>query len=175
MKKPLMHLGLALALVMGAIGGYVFASYMLGTESARSSALLSDIAAKRDAQEASARARAALLGADAERAAIHGYFVEPEGVVAFLEGLEDTGASVGSRVTVASVVEVTEPRPHLDIALKIDGSFAPVMRTIGMLEYGPHDLTVSQLTLAEGRDDEGSAWTATMTISVGARNLTPGP
>lgn len=176
-KNPLIHVGVAFALIFVAGGAYAFANYALGTRSARSAALLAEISQMRGEKEAGEEAKRALANADAERAAIRGYFVEPEGVVGFLESVEDTARALGADVTVGSVTEVLNPTQHLTLALKIEGSFTAVMRTIGALEYGPRDIVTTALTLDTDSGPEGAtgAWRATMTMDVGARNLKPKP
>lgn len=176
-KNPLMHVGIALALVIAAAGAYAFSSYTLGARSTESAQLLVEIGQMRAQKDAGEKAKRALAEAEAERAAIHGYFVEPEGIVSFLESVEDTARGLGADITVGSVTEVLNPVQHLTVSLKVEGSFASVMRTIGALEYGTHDIQTTALTLdtAAGAEGESDIWRATMTIDVGARNLKPKP
>jgi hypothetical protein len=99
--------------------------------------------------------------------ALRAYFVSTSDVVSFLEELQSTGKAFGTTVEVVSVSSTGEGKAaHLSIALKIDGSFDGVVRTLGSLEYSPRDIVVNDAALGIS----GKAhWTATAAITVGTR------
>lgn len=169
-RNPLFHVGLAVLTVGIASGGYWYANYVLGVASTRTTELQASIAQKRLQIGANEDALRTLQGAEEERDAINGYFVSSDTTVPFLEELEATGRSLGSVVSVVSVAEVTTPRPLLNVALRVEGSFVAVMRTVGAIEYGPRDIQVTAFTMdTDAGAEEGSTmWRATLTLSVGA-------
>lgn len=169
-RNPLFHVGFAALAVVAAGGGYWYANHLLGAASTRTTELQASIAQKRLQIGANEDALRTLLSAEEERSAIRGYFVSSDTTVPFLEELEATGRSLGSVVSVVSVAEVTTPRPLLSVALRVEGSFASVMRTVGAIEYGPRDIQVTALTMDTdvGAEEGGDMWRATLTLSVGA-------
>lgn len=175
MRSPFTHLVIAGLLVLGAFGGYAYANHALGMASAKSAELLTIIAEKREAKDANRDAALKLSQANMEREAIRNYFVSPTEIVSFLEDLEATGRTLGAEVEVVSVTEKPTPRPHLAIALRIEGSFASVLRSVGAIEYSAHDITVTTLTLDEYKSPEetvASSWTAAMNLTVGMATST---
>lgn len=169
-RNPLFHVGFAAFAVVAASGGYWYANHVLTAASTRTSELNASLAQKRLQISANEDALRTLEHAAQERDAIRAYFVSSGTTVAFLEELEATGRSLGSTVSVASVAEVATPRPLLNVALRIEGSFVSVMRTVGAIEYGPRDIQVTALTIDTdaGAEKGSSMWRATLTLSVGA-------
>ncbi len=177
MNRPAIHLFIALGILAAACVGYGVAYHALGTLSASVAALTDEVAAKKESASAEALAAQELDRLALEEMRIRDYFVAPDNIVSFLETLQAKGVALGSVVTVVSVSAVPTPRPHLDLSLRVDGSFDVVMRTIGSIEHSPHDITVTSLVLDvidTEAADAPSGWTATMKMDVGtATSTTP--
>lgn len=176
MSKTYFQLISAAALFAIVLIGYALWYHALGSVSGE----LADLSAKVAAQNRSAAQAIAaedeLAKLSAEEGAIHGYFVSTSDIVSFLEALQKTGSALGAKVSVTSVSANAAPRPHLDLALTISGSFDAVMRTIGAIEYGPHDIVVKTLTVDSGTSADGSAsagWTAALALQVGTASSSP--
>lgn len=118
-----------------------------------------------------ARTKEALLALSSNAEVIRGYFVEKESLVTFLEALSKTGTALGSTLEIVSVSDSKDAQgfPRIVVALKIQGSFDAVLRTVGALEQGPYDSKVETMHIeARQLDTVGEAWTASVTLSVGA-------
>ena len=80
------------------------------------------------------------------------YFIEKEGVVAFLELLESVGRSAGTAVTIQVVekrpLEGSEALEELHIKLDAVGSWEGVVQFLGLLEYLPYEAGVGQLVIS---------------------------
>jgi len=170
MSRTYLHLALALALLLVTVACALFwygAFSALGTQVA---VLSSEVAASdaRAAQAVSAKDELAKRAGEEKK--IQGYFIAPADVVSFLEALQAAGTAEGASVNVASVSANPSPRPHLDLALSVTGSFEAVMRTVGAIEYGPHDIRVATLTVetnsGSGSGDSGG-WIATLALEAG--------
>lgn len=118
-----------------------------------------------------AKTKEALLALSSNAEVIRGYFVEKESLVTFLEALSKTGTALGSTLEIVSVSDSKDAQgfPRIVVALKIQGSFDAVLRTVGALEQGPYDSKVETMHIeARQLDTVGEAWTASVTLSVGA-------
>lgn len=160
MKKPLVHLVLALLLLALALAAYAF-WYGRVAALEREAADLAVQAAQADRAAADiAGARSALAKLAEDEAFFGSYFVSTTTVVSYLEDLEATGDALGS---VVEVVAVTPAASRLSISFKAAGPFAAVMRTLGAIEFGPYDATMANLTLEKTADE----WSASGVVSVG--------
>jgi hypothetical protein len=175
MKQTYFQLGFTLLFFAAMLAGYVFWYTTLSNLSSS----VADISAEVDAKNKSAAQT--LVAADQlsklslEESAVHGYFVVPEDIVPFLEGLQADGASLGAKVNVTSVSSAATPKPHLDLVLKTTGPFDAVFRTAGAIENSPHDIVVSSFTIgATDPTASSTSWSSTMTLQVGTASSSPG-
>jgi hypothetical protein len=123
-------------------------------------------------------ARAELDALAPQEAAVQQYFLSTTGIVSFIEQLSATGKYLGSKVTVVSVASTpataTTPNGVLSLSVTITGSFDSVMRTLGAIEYGPYETTITNLTLSTSGDNSSGAtgpqmWNASAIFSIGTR------
>ncbi len=167
-RRALTHLLIAAVLALAAAGGYVAWFLMLRGAVKNADALSAEISRieREDAAIANANDIAATLEAD--EAALASYFVREDDIVSFLEELEHTGDDLGSAVEVVSVAPGgSGEEERVTLAIRISGSFAAVMRTIGAFEYGAHDLRISTLSLESSGNEEDPSWSAAATFSAG--------
>lgn len=173
-RSYLIHLGIALAVLAAALVVYGFWYAALGTLSSEVAGLTAEVAAKNQNVTQAVIAEDELSKLSDEEGAIRGYFVAPADIVPFLESLQTVGAAAGAKVSVVSVSASPTPRPHLSLALKITGPFDAVLRTVGAIEYGPHDITTTTLSLDQGQGDV-IGWSASLAVDVGAASASPAP
>lgn len=166
----------AFALLAGILAAYGFWYTVVGKASAESAELAGQI---RELSQESARvasAKEALVSLAADESAVNQYFVRQEDVVPFLEGVENTGKALGATVEVVSVAaETANGRNRIKLSLKISGSFDSVLRTLGALEYGPYDSSITNLAFdTVPTDSEGAPvrWTAAASFVIGAQATT---
>ncbi len=166
-RGPLISLILAFVVLVASLGGYALWYASVSSLSARAASLATEIAAKQSDVARIAQAKVALASLSKQEQTLRAYFVSTSDVVSFLEELQSTGKAFGTTVEVVSVSSTGEGKAaHLSIALKIDGSFDGVVRTLGALEYSPRDIVVNDAALGIS----GKAhWTATALITVGTR------
>ena len=63
-------------------------------------------------------------------------------MVGFINGLEAQGQALGTTVSVLSVSAGTGKQPTFMLSLTIEGTFDTVMRTVGVIEYAPYDISL---------------------------------
>ena len=166
MKSPLAHLVVASTLCVLACIGYGVWYGVVSAESAAVATLQADIAAKTQTVNQIAATRASLASVAGDETVVQGYFVPEADIVAFINSLEDKGASQKASVSVLSVSEGGTPsQPALALALTVKGTFDAVMRTIGSIEYAPYALSISSLSIAQ---DAKNSWHADLKLIVGS-------
>ena len=162
------RLFVALAVCVITIVGYGFWYAAIEAKSAAVAELKNEVTVKNENADRVASARASLAELAGSEALIQGYFVPETGVVAFINNLEARGRKQGATVSVLSVstgASAAKTPLTLSFALMITGSFDAVMRTIGVIEYAPYDLSISVLAIThEGKN----GWRANLTILVGS-------
>lgn len=167
-RKPLIHLIIMTAIFLGAVGGYVWWRLSVEKASAEAAELEAQIERTMEETRQVGQVKGALALLAEDERAIQSYFVNTEDIVPFLESLESAGKGLGATVAVVSVADKPSGDGRIALSLRITGSFEAVMRTLGVIEYGPHDLRVSNLALDTDPAAAGS-WTAAVTLSVGTR------
>lgn len=153
--------------------GYGFWYAAIEAKSAAVAQLRSQVATKNENAKRIASARASLAEIAGSEALIQNYFVPETGVVAFINNLEARGRKQGTTVSVLSVSTSAEGAPlTLSFSLTVTGPFDAVMRTVGVIEYAPYDLSLSALSLTH---DAKNLWRADLTILVGSAPATATP
>lgn len=172
---PLIQLVCA-ALLLVVVGGvYAFGYTFVGKASAEAARLATEIRTKSEETTRVVAAKAALVSLVEDEANVRQYLVRPEDIVGFLERLERTGQALGATVEVVSVsADRGTPRGRITLALKISGSFDSVLRTLGTIEYGAFDSTLTSLTFDRpivGAEKE--EWTAAASFIIGTQTTSP--
>lgn len=165
-RTPYIHLIIAGAILLVALGVYVFWYGRVNTLSAQAAALSSQIQQLGDANGRASSVRRDLEEVGRQEAELYAHFVGNDTIVSYLETVEATGRSLGATVTVVSVGNAPARAGHpaeIQMALRITGSFDAVMRTLGAIEYQSYDTTLTNVTL----DTPDSTWTAAATFLIG--------
>ncbi len=163
MTRSTIHLAFAITcFALAALAYFAFFSalMLMRNDAASLTAEVAAMNATASDDQFAAHERASIIAAEST---ITGYFVDPDNIVAFLEGVQALGASEGATVTVSSVTASPTPRPHLDLALRVEGSFDAVVRTTGAVEYEPYDIETESYALTSS----DAHWTGDLTVSVG--------
>jgi hypothetical protein len=175
MKKPYIHLIGAFIMLLIVIG--VYASWYMTVQAkiAETATLTQEIAQQTVASSRVEAAKTELKTLDGDQATIDQYFLSTNDVVPFLEQLQSTGTYLKSNVQVVSVSATPgTPTGVLDLSLKIDGTFDSVARTLGAIEYGPYDITITSLTFDTNPSSVTATtepqWSAAATYTVGTIN-----
>lgn len=177
MRKPFIQLIAAFIFVAILIAAYSAWFVIVDRENAKAAALATQIELQSQDTARVAAAKAALASLTSDESRVNMHFVPATDVVPFIETLQSTGASLGSRVVVLSVSAVPgKARGQLALSLQITGSFDSVMRTLGALEYSPYDITLGGVTLSTpGAAGKGArTWQAGASFTVGTASMTPG-
>jgi hypothetical protein len=164
------HALIALAALFVVFSLYGVWYTQVGKESARASELASEIQSKNVSMQHAQQSKTQLEHALADESAIKGYFVDTRDVVSFLETLQASGATYGTKVEVVSVsAEPSKPHAVLVLALRITGTFDGVERMLGAIEYEPHDTVVTGVTLDTpgGSGKAAPQWTAATNVRIG--------
>lgn len=166
MRTALIRLGAVVLLFAAALSAYRSWYRTAAGVSADAALLGQRIEAVAGNTPRTSSARAALAEVASDEALVGAHFLSESSVVSFVTALESAGASRGAAVAVSSVSAAgSSEHPAFSIALTATGSFDAVMRTAGAIEFAPYAVSVSTLSLREGR---GGAWTAALVITVGA-------
>lgn len=174
MKPIYIQLGGSIFLLVVVVGAFSMWYSLVQTQSARAVELAQQVKDKSQATTRVAQAREQLTRLAPEEAAINQYFVSPGDIVPFLEQYSLVGKYLGSQVDVVSVsASPGSPYGTLSLALKVSGPFESVMRTIGLIEYGPYDITTTSLSLdsaaGEGVNAHKTVWTASLMLKIGTQ------
>lgn len=166
MKSHFLNLVGALILTIVVLVGYGFWYGVTASKSATVASLYEQIAAKTETISRIAFAKAAIAEIAGDEAVVQNYFVPQDGVVAFITRLESQGQALGTTVDVLSVSTGSKgTQPILILSLSINGTFNAVMRTVGVIEYMPYDLSISGLSLSKG---DKNSWNANLNLRVGS-------
>lgn len=165
-QRSLIQLGIAVLLLATVGAAYAFWYRAVDSASKEAVALAQSLRDKASDAARTQAAKAALGSLAEDEAVLRGYLVREDDVVPFLNGIERSGAALGSLVEVVSVTtDEREARRRIVLSLKITGTFDAVLRTLGSIEYGPYDSRVQSVTL-DTAVGEGT-WTAAATFAIG--------
>ena len=129
--------------------------------------LENQIVEKKEAASRVASAQSALKEIANDEKIIHNYFISDTNIVDFTNELKARGDAQGAKVNVLSVsTNASSTPPTFAISLEIKGTFEAVMRTIGVIEYAPYYLSISELSVEQ---DAGNSWRANLKILVGSK------
>ncbi len=166
MRSPLIKFVIALGICAVTLIGYGVWYAVVSAKSAAVADLEHQITTAIETASRISSVRAALSKITGDETVVQNYFVPEASVVAFINGLEARGRSQGSVVNVLSVSAGGEPsQPSLVLTLTSKGTFDAVMRTVGMIEYSPFALSVSDLSLGQ---DAKNSWHADLRLHVGS-------
>lgn len=113
-----------------------------------------------------ASSRVALEEIANDEAVVRSYFISENDIVAFIDGLQARGLSQGAVVKVLSVSTGNiNMKPSFILTLTVTGAFDAVMRTAGMIEYSPYNLTISKFSLFK---EDKKTWKANIELVVGS-------
>lgn len=168
--KALTHFLIALTVLVGSIGAYVFWHRMVVAASQEAAGLVAQIEQTKRSADTSRQSKQQLTAIVDDEVAVRQYFVAPADIVPFLQTLEKTGSGLSAKVEVLSVAAAQTPRPHLTLSLTITGGFDSVLRTLGAIEYAPYDISIKTLSFDTANS---GLWTANATVFVGTASSTP--
>ncbi len=171
MKPPLTHLVGSLVFCVIVFAGF-YAWYMSIVDMSASVAKIQDqIDAKTATASRVASVQAALAEIADSEASVQSYFVPEDGIVPFIDSLGAYGKSQKTHVNILSVSSGSVGTHSVfTLALAIEGPFDATMRTIGLIEYAPYDLTISGLSLEQV---DKNSWHANLTMLVGSASSSP--
>lgn len=174
-KKTFTHLILSAVLLVIALGGYGVWFTLASKQSAHAALLAREIKNKQQDSARVSLIKSSLSVLEKDEESVQSYFVSTTDVVTYLGSLEELGKSLGAEVEVLSVsADKEKPSGHLNLSLRITGSFAAVTKTLGAIEYQPYDTVLKNVTLDSpgGIASSTPVWTAAAVIVVGT---TPTP
>jgi hypothetical protein len=166
-----MKLSYAPAIVTLFVGIAVFIGYLMwyaavANESATVAGLQSQIITKTEDANRIASALVALSGISGDENIVQNYFVPETKVVPFINNVEERGKALGTSISVLSVsTNIVNKQPTILFTLSISGTFDSVLRTVGVIEYLPYDLSITDFSVVQGDKD---IWNANLKILVGS-------
>lgn len=168
-RAQFIQLGIALSVLVILVALSVGAGVYLESQKQRAVQLGQEVAQKQSEAVRIARAREALPVLEEAEGVVAQRLVPARDIVSFLERLEKQGKAQGASVKVLSVNPVqVESQSRISIALTITGSFDSVLRALGAIEYGPYDLSLTNVAVTTaGAEEAAGGWTASVTVSVG--------
>lgn len=166
MKSHFFHLILAFFVAVAVLVCHGFWYSIVAEKSAKVANLKEQIAVKTETASRIASARAALAEISDDEKTLQEYFVPETGVVAFIGEIESQGRELGSEVSVLSVsTDTIDKQPAFIFSLNIKGTFDSVMRTVGVIEYAPYNLSISKISIIK---DDKDSWNTNLDLVVGS-------
>ena len=168
MKSPFSHLGIVFIICTGLVAGYCFLYSVIVTKSVAVVETQNQIDAETETASRSASVPAIIAKIADDETAIQKYFVQENGVMAFINTIEALGKTQGTTITVLSVSADGGAHPTLLVSLSLEGTFDAVVRTVGAIEHAPYDISLSKLSL---KQDGANSWHADLGLAVGSTDL----
>jgi Tfp pilus assembly protein PilO len=175
-RGPVIGLICSLVVLVFVSVGYGFWYSLLSEKSAEVSSITEKITEQNNATTQIEQAKAELSQLSSQEATVDQYFVATNDVVPFLEQIQSIGTFLGAKVEVVSVSAVSgNPYGQLNLSLSISGPFDAVARTLGSIEYGPYDSSITSLSLSTSAtpgdtpSTSAAVWNAAATFTVGAQ------
>ena len=144
------------------VGVWVFIFFAVRTSSAKLVALETTHLGQQSQEDNQFIIKRQLDNTQQERIKLAAYFVDEQGIVAFLEQIETLGKSIGVKVEVSSA----DARDKLLISLAAIGSFKSLLHFVQLLETLPYQLTITGLSLNGPGTTEASGWSGDIKIEL---------
>lgn len=171
MKSSFFHLLVWIFICAVVIIGQIFWYVVISNKSIAVADLQRQIDTKKETAERISSARTALAEIAGDESVVQSYFVPENGVVPFIENLETRVRAQSATMKVLSVsVGDAKKKPSLLFSVTVNGTFDSVMRSIGVIEYAPYDISVSKLSIVK---DSKNNWHADIEFIVGS--ILPNP
>jgi len=174
MKRLLLSFGVSLLILVGMSVTYAGLYYLLSQSTDRATLLTQEVGSKTAELVRATNVHEALSSLTRDEDALNQYLIGKEDIVTFLEGIQSVGKPFGASVDVLSVSnDVASGHQRINLSLTVTGTFDAVMRTLGLIEYGPYDSVINNVTLNSAGVDakKNSLWTAAVTASVGMKSV----
>ena len=166
MKSHFIHALITFALCGVTLVGYGFWYAAVANKSAAVASIQNQIDAKTESAARVASARTALAEIAGDESAVRSYFVPETEIVSFIDDLVARGRALSATVKILSVsADNSHNQSTLSFSLTAKGTFDAVMRTVGMIEYAPYNLSIAKLSVGKDGKD---AWHADVELLVGS-------
>ena len=166
MKSTLTNFISALFICIVVFVGYGVWYATIASKSTAVANLQNQITTTTENASRAASTRAAFAEIADNETTVQNYFISETGVVLFIDDLETRGRSQGTTINVLSVsTGGTLKQPVFVFSLTVRGTFDAVMRTVGIIEYAPYDISISSLSLNQ---EAQNAWRADLQLVVGS-------
>lgn len=167
-RRTLLPLIIASVLLLLSLGAYALTFRAVNALQEESFLLQEEITAAKDREVRIARAERTLALIREQEEAVNNYLVSEETIVDFLELLEGVENTTGVEIDIASVASKDDVKSFA-VSVRVEGRFAPVMKTIAIIETLPVYIETTSASmdtvLREGNQDEG-IWTATLSYLI---------
>lgn len=172
-RIPPIAIGLIISGTLALVGwgAYAFALSYVRAEGAKLAALEGELAHAAQKESVLKSVKTIVVDTAPDRATLEGHFIGKEGIVGFLELVEEAGRRAGVKTEVTSVsldrsAEQSVSSEHLRISVKGDGSFTGVFALLIMLEELPFGVRVQNVNIAERTDPNAAGWRIVLTFTV---------
>ena len=151
--------------------GYGFWYAVVASKSAAVASIQNQIDTKTESAARVASARTALAEIVGDESAVRSYFVPETEIVSFIDDLVARGRTLSAMVKILSVsADNSHNQSTLSFSLTVKGTFDAVMRTVGMIEYAPYNLSIAKLSVGKDGKD---IWHADIELLVGSVPASP--
>ena len=171
MKSHFVHALIMFSLCVCALIGYGFWYAAVASKSAAVASMQNQIDTKTESAARVASARTALAEIAGDESAVRSYFVPETEIVSFIDDLVARGRTLSATVKILSVsADNSHNQSTLSFSLTVKGTFDAVMRTVGMIEYAPYNLSIAKLSVGKDGKD---VWHANIELLVGSVPASP--
>ncbi len=170
--KEQKHKTLLVAMVLVTLllcAGYLFLFLRVKTKNEHVSSLINEIEAESVAESTQRSTKVLVAETFTYREKLKKYLIGKDNAVSFLEFLEREGGDVGVAVEIESVVPgvlATGEVEELTLSIKVSGSWANVVRYVGLLEFLPFQSRLEQVVVSTSGKQEDGTWSAQVVLAV---------
>ena len=147
MKPSYKHysaLGIAFAIFVASIGGYVFMYFSVNSQAVNTAQAERDVNSAQDIAAKQQGTINILKATDADRAMLSSFVLSSDQTVSFIEQIEGVSKQSGATVT---LVSISSDGTTLHAHINIQGQWTNVLRAMHIIENFPYSLSMDNVRL----------------------------
>lgn len=170
-KKFIYKRIIAGVLVLAAgVGLVAYLLVMIQRRDAEASSLAADIQAQTIRETRLRSLKRTIAGTDQIRGSLDRYLVSADGVVGFIEDIENLGSVSGVSLEISSVglkpMEGREDFEWLTLAISMSGSWSETTNALALIESLPYRVLIDDFSIIRGDAENRSLWSERIVIRV---------
>jgi len=156
-KKTSLILGVSILMVLLVVGVYLYFLRVIRNKTEHSSSVANTLASQKIEKESVDALVKKFEEIENTRIKVNSYFVDPSKIEVFVEYLENLGTTNGVTLSVEKVEVAKDKSNNILVGVKILGTFANVMKTIGLIENAPYQIHITSSFINKNIEAPGDA------------------